>query len=117
MSAPIKPQRHARGKRPQFYATPGMDDAMSMVLVLAQELSVLRDRVDAIERVSAAHGIDMAREIDGLVLDQPALDARELRRQQLFERLYYLVRKQAHELQQAESKQQYDQVISETAQA
>jgi hypothetical protein len=117
MSAPIKPQRYSRGKRPQFYSTAGMDDAMSMIIVLAQELSVLRDRVDAIERVSAARGIDLAKEIDALVLDQAALDARELQRQQLFERLYYVVRKQAHELEQAESKQLYDQVISETAQA
>lgn len=111
-----KPQRHARGKRPQFYDTPGMDDAMSMIIVLAQELSVLRDRVDAIERVSANRGIDLAAEIEALVLDQAALDAREQQRQQLLERLYYVARKDAHELAQAESKQQYDQVITETAQ-
>ncbi|MCE4552895.1 hypothetical protein [Pelomonas cellulosilytica] len=116
MSAP-RPQRHSRGKRPQFFTTSGMDEVMSMIIVLAQELSVLRDRVDAIERVSAAHGLDLAKEIEALVLDQEALDARELRRQQLFERLYYLVCKQAHELQQDESKQGYDQVITETAQA
>ncbi len=90
---------------------------MSMIVVLAQELSVLRDRVDAIERVALKRGIDLAQEIDELELDQAALDARELQRQQLFERLYYVVRKEAHELEQAESKQQYDQVIQETAQA
>jgi len=115
MSAP-RPQRHSRGKRPRFYTTAGMDDAMSMVIVLAQELSVLRDRVDSIERVSANRGIDLAKEIDALVLDQTALEARELRRHQLFERLYYLVRKEAHELEQAESKQRYDEIIKETAQ-
>ncbi|MFG6441521.1 hypothetical protein [Roseateles sp. LKC17W] len=109
--------RHARGKRPVFYATPGLDEAMSMIVVLAQELSVLRDRVDAIERVSAKRGIDLAAEIEALVLDQAALDARELQRQQLLERLYYVVRKEAKELQDADSKQRYDEVINETAQA
>jgi hypothetical protein len=119
MSAPNnhKPQRHAKGKRPQFYATPGLDEAMSMIIVLAQELSVLRDRVDAIERVSAKRGIDLAKEIESLELDQAALDARELQRQQLFERLYYVARKEADELAQADSKQRYEQVIAETAQA
>jgi len=112
-----RPQRHARGKRPRFYATPGMDDVMSMIVVLAQELSVLRDRTDAIERVAAAHGIDLAAGIEALVRDQAALDARELRRQQLLERLYYLARKEAAELEQADSKQRYDAVIDETAQA
>ncbi|KQP46258.1 hypothetical protein [Pseudorhodoferax sp. Leaf274] len=111
------PARFARGKRPRFYATAGMDDAVSMVIVLAQELSVLRDRVDAIERVAARRGIDLAQDIEQLVLDQAALDARELRRQQLFERLYHLVRKDAHELKQQDSKQRYDGVIDETAQA
>jgi len=115
--ADVRPQRHSRGKRPQFYATPGLDHAMSMVIVLAQELSVLSDRVDAIERVSKANGLDLAAQVDALVLDQAALDAREQRRQALFERLYYLVRKEAHELTQADSKQRYDQIISETAQA
>jgi hypothetical protein len=114
---PLQAQRHAKGKRPQFYGTSGLDDAMSMILVLAQELSVLRDRVDAIERVSAQKGLDLAREIEALELDQAALDARELARQQLFERLYYLARKEAHELEQADSRDRYHQVIDETAQA
>jgi hypothetical protein len=113
----LRPERFSRGKRPSFYATAGMDDVMSMVIVLAQELSVLRDRVDAIERVSAQRGIDLAKDIENLVLDQAALDARELQRQQLFDRLYYLVRKDAHELKQQDSKQRYDGVIDETAQA
>ena len=30
-------RRDARGKRPQFYADPVMDQAMSMILVLAEE--------------------------------------------------------------------------------
>lgn len=110
-------QRHSRGKRPVFYATPGLDEAMSMIVVLAQELSVLRDRVDSIERVSAKRGIDLAKEIEELTLDQEALDAREKQRQQLMERLYYVVLKEAKELEEADSKQRYDQVIDETARA
>jgi len=110
-------QRHSRGKRPRFYDAPGLDDAMSMIIVLAQELSVLRDRQDATERVFAQRGIDLSKEIEALLLDQAALDARELQRQQLLERLYYLVRKEAQELAEADSKQRYDQVIDETAQA
>jgi hypothetical protein len=115
--APLKAQRHSRGKRPRFYPTQGLDDAMAMVVVLAQELCVLRDRVDAIERVSKARGIDLAAEVDALQFDQAALDARESRRQELFERLFYLVRKQAHELTQAETEQSYRSVIDETAKA
>ena len=91
-------QRHSRGARPHFYAEPGLDQAMSMILVLAAELSVLRDRVDAMEHVGRNHGIDFPAEIDALKLDQAALDAREERRQSLLQRLYYLASKEAQEL-------------------
>ena len=67
--------------------------------------------------ILAALAEDLAGGVDTLVLDQAALDAREQRRQALLERLYYLVRKEAHELSQADSKQRYDQIIAETAQA
>ena len=113
----VRPERFSRGKRPQFYTTKGMDEAMSMILVLAQEISVLRDRLDAVERVAAKHGLPFAQEIESLELDQEALESREQQRQQLFERLYYLVLKDAHELSTADSQQRYHQVITETAQA
>ena len=53
--------RHARGKRPEFYDTPGLDQAMSMIMVLANEISVIHDRLDSSERVAKAHGLDLAR--------------------------------------------------------
>jgi hypothetical protein len=114
--APPHAERHARGARPKFYTEPGLDQAMSMILVLASELSVLRDRIDAIERVGTRHGIDFAKEIDGLTLDQAALDAREERRQSLLQRLYYLVRKEARELTDSDDSEKYRQVIETLAQ-
>lgn len=73
--------RDARGKRPQFYDTPGMDQMMSMVMVLANEISVLRDRMDASERVAAKNGLDLAAGIEALEFDEDALIEREQRRQ------------------------------------
>jgi hypothetical protein len=107
--------RDAKGKRPQFYETPGLDQAMSMILVLANELSVLHDRLDSVERVSKAKGLDLASEIEGLVLDQDALEARESWRQGFLDRLYYLARKEAHEAAQAESDAGYKSIIEDIA--
>lgn len=107
---------HARGARPQLYAEPGLDQAMSMILVLASELSVIRDRIDAMERVAKNHGIDFAAEIDQLVFDQTALNAREQARQALFARLYYLLRKEAHELASDDTDQRYREIIADIAQ-
>jgi hypothetical protein len=108
-------QRDARGKRPQFYETPGLDQAMSMILVLANEFSVLHDRLDSAERVLKSRGIDMALEIEALVLDQKALEAREAWRQDFLQRLYYLARKEAHEAVNAETPEQFRATIDEIA--
>lgn len=61
MTDPHPPmQRSARGKRPNFYESPALDQMMSMIMVLAGEVSVLADHVDSIERVAAANGLDLA---------------------------------------------------------
>jgi hypothetical protein len=115
MSTTIKAKRNAKGKRPLFYKTEGLDQMMSMILVLAQEISVISDRIDSIERVTAKHGIDLAREIESLELNQEMLDARETRRQALLERLYYLLRKEAAELAGADTTERYKGVIEDLA--
>jgi hypothetical protein len=117
VTPPERPRvvRDAKGKRPQFYETPGLDQAMSMILVLANELSVLHDRLDSVERVSKAKGIDLAAEIEALVLDQDALEAREAWRQGFLDRLYYLARKDAHEASQADSQERYTSIIEDIA--
>ncbi|AJP72798.1 hypothetical protein [Sphingomonas hengshuiensis] len=115
MSGQQKMQRSAKGKRPGFFDEPALDQMMSMILVLTSEMSVLGDRVDLMERAFAARGIDIATEMAALKLDQPALEARESRRQALLERLFYLMRKQADESIAQETADGYKAVIDEIA--
>lgn len=107
--------RHARGKRPEFYDTPGIDQAMSMIMVLASEFSTLRDRLDSAERVAKAHGLDLAAGIETLVLDQDALEAREAWRQDFLGRLFYLASKDAAEAAEAQTSEGYRKTIEEVA--
>lgn len=119
MSAPAqtppKPVRDARGKRPQFYETPGLDQAMSMILVLANEWSVLRDRLDTLERVLAAHGIDAPAAIEAYAPDQAVLEEREARRQDFLARLYYLARKDAADAREGATEEGYRATIEQIA--
>lgn len=107
--------RSARGKRPQFYGSPALDQMMSMLMVLAGEVSVLADHIDSIERVAAANGLDLKAGIAALTLDQEALEAREARRQAMLDRLFYLLRKEADEAAAQETAEGYDKVIEEIA--
>jgi hypothetical protein len=59
-----------RGRRPEFYETAGMDQAMSMIMVLAQEFTVMRDRVDTIERIAASKNMVLPQEIEDYAPDQ-----------------------------------------------
>jgi hypothetical protein len=108
-------ERNARGKRPQFYDTPGMDEAMSMIMVLANELSVVRDRLDTVEKVAAAKGVILDAEIEAFEPDQAVLEARELQRQDFLARLFYLARKQAAELQTDDSAERYTKALDDIA--
>lgn len=45
--------RVAKGKRPQYFADPATDKLLAIVLQLAGELSVTRDRLDTVERLLA----------------------------------------------------------------
>jgi hypothetical protein len=116
----IKVQRDARGKRPRFYAEPhvaaeGVDHAMSMILVLAQEFLVMRDRLDTVERVCAAKGIVLEKEIEDYHPDQAVLEAREARRQEFLTRLYYLARKDASEAAAADTSERYEKALKDIA--
>jgi hypothetical protein len=108
--------RHATGKRPQFYDTPGLDAAMSMIMVLANEMCVLRDRLDSAERVAKASGLDLAAGIEALQFDQDALEEREQRRQDFLQRLFYLQLKDADEAAKAQTEAAYNQTIADIAQ-
>ena len=108
-------ERNARGKRPQFYATPGLDEAMSMIMVLASELTVVRDRLDTVEKLAAAKGVVLDAEIEGVEPDQATLEARELRRQDFLARLFYLARKQAAEVAGDDSEERYTKALDDIA--
>ncbi|HCU88460.1 MAG TPA: hypothetical protein DGR97_00860 [Gammaproteobacteria bacterium] len=46
-----KLQRKARGERPTFFQDPNIDKVIAMVMGLAGEVAVLRDRLDTIEHL------------------------------------------------------------------
>lgn len=107
--------KDAKGKRPAFLGTPAEDHAMSMIMVLANEIAVIHDRLDSAERVAKANGLDLAAGIETLALDEDALAARESWRQDFLERIFYLMRKEASEAAVADTHERYRETIAEIA--
>lgn len=61
---PKRLQRKARGERPTFFADPAVDKVIAMVMGLAGEVAVMRDRQDTIERLLETRGLLKIREIE-----------------------------------------------------
>ncbi len=60
----------AAGRRPAFFAPDGVDQILTMVLELATELWVLRERVFVIEAVAAEHGLPLKSAVEGYALSE-----------------------------------------------
>ena len=61
MSAPLDPLKLAgakpKGKRPFFLKDPDVERVMAITMAVAQELAVMRERLDTVERLLEAKGI------------------------------------------------------------
>ena len=107
--------RTVRGTRPTFFETPGVDDAMSMILVLAQELTVLRERLDSAERIMGRHGVDLAAEIEAMPLDEDLLKTREAQRQAFYDRLFFIQKQRRAELEARHTDKTYWDTLDQVA--
>jgi len=64
MSTSVKLKRKARGERPYFFADPNVDKVIAMVMGLAGEVAVMRDRLDTLERLLERTGALQRAEIE-----------------------------------------------------
>ncbi len=53
--------KRAKGKRPAYFDDPAIDRLLSIIMALAGELAVTRERLDTVERLLASQGV-IARE-------------------------------------------------------
>jgi hypothetical protein len=67
----------AKGKRPKYLGTPAEEHLLSMVMVLAEELAVMRERADTVERLLAEKGALTREEIETYTPDFETGQARQ----------------------------------------
>ena len=86
---------HAKGERPIFLDDAVADDLLAMVMTLAQELAVLRERCDTQERVLVSKGVLGETEIDAFEPDAAVDEAREEWRTDYIDRILHTVNARA----------------------
>ena len=62
----------AKGKRPQYFEDPAIDRTLSILMALVGEVSVLRERMDTIERLLEAKGSISRADIESYEPDRAA---------------------------------------------
>jgi len=103
----------ARGKRPAFADDPAIDSLAAMVLALAGEVVVLRERLDTLERLADTRGLIPRAEIE-TYRASPAIDAeRETWRAKFLERVLLSVEARLEEAKAGETAERYDAVVNE----
>jgi hypothetical protein len=100
-------KRTIKGRRPQFFQDPAIDQLHGMVMAMATEMAVLYERVDTMERIAADKGVMLREE---LARYRPGADAqaeREAWRQRFLARLFYLYREDLDDRLGQENEAQY----------
>ncbi len=95
MTDELQLPRHTRGKRPHFFEDPAVDQMMSVVLAMAAEVSVLYDRVDAMQRLMDEKGSLSRAELEAYQPDEAAAAERQARREAYLQRIFRVVRREA----------------------
>lgn len=70
-------KKKAKGKRPVYLQNPEQDQLLAIALALAGEVSVLRERLDTIERIAETKGLFTTAEIEAYQPTQQVEQERE----------------------------------------
>ena len=104
-----------RGKRPKIYDQQGLDHLMAITTALVQEVAVLRDRIDLVERVAESKGVILKDEIETYMLNQNDLEARELWRNKYLGRIYAVFEQETAELAAKDTEIKYQSTLDQIA--
>lgn len=72
----LRANAKARGKRPQYFDDPALDRMLSMLLAVVAEVSVVRERLDTVERLLQEKGSITRSDIESFVPDREAAQER-----------------------------------------
>lgn len=108
-------QKKARGERPRYFQDPAVEKLLSITLALAGEVAVLRDRLDTVERLSAAGETPSPEAVDAY---QPSAEVRAERdrwRDTYLDVVLRSVHQEREELERKAEQASYDEAITAVA--
>ncbi len=93
----------SKGKRPNYFDDPAIDRTLSIVMALVGEVSVMRERLDTVERLLDTKGTISRDDIESYVPDREAGKERGLLTKAYIARVMRSVQQDMEALSEAES--------------
>ena len=94
MNDKTKLPRVAKGKKLNYLNDGSIDNLMAMIMTLTQEISVLRDRIDTLERILESKKIILDEEFNEFIPTDDLETKRKNRRHALLERVLLPIKKE-----------------------
>jgi hypothetical protein len=107
--------RTAKGRRPWFFKNPEMDQFVAMLMAVATEVSVLRERIDTIERVAAARGLFSGDDIEKYRPPEEVQAWRDEWRARYLDRIFRILEEELDDIRYREADAEYERIISGVA--
>ncbi len=101
----------SKGKRPYFLKDRQTEQVLSIVMAVAQELAVMRERMDTIERLLAAKGVVTANDIDSFTPNRAEAEARGRWTQEYLARILRILQQEQEAMRDADD--QSSETLSE----
>jgi hypothetical protein len=108
---PPKAVRTAKGKKPQYFSDPAIDKLLSIVISLVGELSVTRERLDAVERLLEQHQVFSVTDVDQY---RPSAEFEEIRaekRSRFIQRVMRVVEAELEEITGEDMPQSREEIL------
>lgn len=107
--------RIARGKKPQYFSDPAIDKLLWMNLTLMEELSVVRDRLDTVERLLDRKRIVRTVEVEQFVPTGSIAAQRAARRADYVDRMLRAAQAELEEITARGMPKTEDEVVAAVA--
>ncbi|MGH8248902.1 MAG: hypothetical protein ACREUU_21040 [Gammaproteobacteria bacterium] len=112
MSKAVRLQRKAKGERPYFFEDPSVDKLLTMLMALAGEVSVMRDRLDTVERLAQERGLFKQKDIESYQPSDEVLAARAARREEFLSEITRIIQAELEGLQSDDDRGSYDEAVA-----
>lgn len=112
---PVRISRTAKGERPQNFSDPAIDKVLGIALSLASELSVVRERLDALERLIERQGLLARSAIDDFEPTPEDKADRARRRAEYLDRVLQVAHRELDELQTGRTARPLEDIVADFA--